>query len=518
MKHDTAGTRSWALRSLRNGPADSSRIPHNGLLAVPPGRRGIVPAAPFEREGVIVELRASRFAVAIAALGLSMPSATAAAEKTVAEEILEVLRAQGAISEEQYEDWSRRAREERAGGSESASADAAEAEDEREPLVIWRDGLRVRPNRDVELQIGGRVYADYAYFDADDDTVAFFDDDDLDGGSGTEFSRARIFVAGKLQEIADFKAEFDFGEGSDVEMKDVFAQLNSVPWVNNVRAGHFKEPYTLQRLISSRHIQFMERSVMNTFSANRNMGIMLFDTALDERMTWSLGGFLDVDSAGFDFQTGGNHHLAARLTGIAFQREEGRKLLHLGFSYLHRFVGDSIRFFSKPESNLSPVEFVDTGTFSASHVDQITPELALVWGPFSLQTEYTLALVDSDSTGDPTFDGFYVEGSWFLTGEHRPYVPERGIFGSVRPARNFDLRGGLGAWQLALRYSWVDLADGAFRDPSLDPPEGRRLDNISVGLNWYLNPYLRMMVNYIRADLQDVGDTNIVQSRLQFDF
>ncbi len=469
--------------------------------------------------------RKSRCAVVIAALWALVPLSKATAEKTVAEEILDVLRAQGAISEDQYDDWSERARDERDEWTKSAAAAAAaavaaeEEEDERPPLIIWRDGLRVRPSQDVEMQIGGRVYADYAYFDSDDRTVRFFLEDDLDGGSGTQFSRARIFVAGRVSEIADFKAEFDFGDGS-VEMKDVFAQLREVPWIGNVRAGHFKEPYTLQRLISSRHIQLMERSVMNTFSTNRNMGIMIFDDALDGRTTWSLGGFLDVDDTGFAFDDDPNHHLTARVTGIAFERDEGRKLVHLGFSYLHRFVGEGIRFQSRPESNLSPVDFVDTGFFRASHVDQITPELALVWGPFSLQTEYTLALVDSGRTGDPRFDGFYVEASWFLTGEHRPYAREIGFFRGVRPRRNFDLRGGLGAWQLVFRYSWVDLADGAFSDPDPAPPEGRgrRLDNFAVGLNWHLNPYMRIMFNYIRADLDDVGDTNIIQSRLQFDF
>ena len=64
----------------------------------------------------------------------------------------------------------------------------------------------------------------------------------------------------------------------------------------------------------------------------------------------------------------------------------------------------------------------------------------------------------------------------------------------------------------------MDLKDAAFSQVSLDPPEGRRLDNITVGLNWHLNPYLRMMFNYIRADLDKVGQTNIVQSRVQFDF
>jgi len=47
---------------------------------------------------------------------------------------------------------------------------------------------------------------------------------------------------------------------------------------------------------------------------------------------------------------------------------------------------------------------------------------------------------------------------------------------------------------------------------------GGTLDDFTVGLNWHLNPNVRMMLNYVRANLDDVGDSNIFQSRFQIDF
>jgi len=62
-----------------------------------------------------------------------------------------------------------------------------------------------------------------------------------------------------------------------------------------------------------------------------------------------------------------------------------------------------------------------------------------------------------------------------------------------------------------LRYSSADLSDG-------NNTTGGELDNITLGLNWHLNPNTRVMLNYTAADLAETGDSNIVQVRFQIDF
>ncbi len=73
----------------------------------------------------------------------------------------------------------------------------------------------------------------------------------------------------------------------------------------------------------------------------------------------------------------------------------------------------------------------------------------------------------------------------------------------------------MGAWEVGLRYSHIDLNDEGI--------SGGEEDNITVGLNWYLNPNVRMMFNYVNADLEDRagipdGDADIFQTRFQIDF
>ena len=122
------------------------------------------------------------------------------------------------------------------------------------------------------------------------------------------------------------------------------------------------------------------------------------------------------------------------------------------------------------------------------------------------------AFVEGDShfIGDPDFWGAYVQASYFLTGEHRPYKTSNGTFDKVKPLKNYGKEGGPGAWELAARYSYLNLNDAGV--------DGGRLRDLTLGLNWYLNPNLRIMWNYIFADPSDGGDVDVFQMRFQLAF
>jgi phosphate-selective porin OprO/OprP len=101
----------------------------------------------------------------------------------------------------------------------------------------------------------------------------------------------------------------------------------------------------------------------------------------------------------------------------------------------------------------------------------------------------------------------YVFGSYFLTGEHRGYNRTRGSFDQVdvlRPvirSRN-DPRGGCGAVELAVRFSYFDMSSPNL-PPDVNGASARtRLYEPTVGVNWYLNSYTRIMFNYT-VDIPD---------------
>ena len=431
----------------------------------------------------------------------------AATEKSVTEQILDILKKEGKISEEKYEELSQKAREEKGADTDFN--------------VFWKDGLRFESNDgNFKMQVGGRIQVDWADVNGDDPFVSDIEGEEgntLDG-SGVEFRRARLFVSGTIYDTVDFKAQYDFA-GGDADFKDVWLGLRKVPYVGAIRAGHQKEPFSLEEQTSSKYITFMERSLPNAFSPSRNTGLLVKNAVLDKRLTWAAGVFEDVDDTGDSFNDFADWNATARVTGLPWYEEEGRRLLHLGLSYTHQFRDDddtTVRFRQRPESHLTDARIVNTDRFAADDVDIVNPELALVLGPFSLQGEYFYTSVDAEMENDPTFDGYYVFGSVFLTGEHRPYSKSKGSFGRVKPKQNFHpTEGGWGAWELGVRYSSIDLSDENIM--------GGEADNVTVGLNWYLNPNVRWMINYVNSDVEDRvnvddDDLNIVQTRLQIDF
>jgi phosphate-selective porin OprO and OprP len=124
-----------------------------------------------------------------------------------------------------------------------------------------------------------------------------------------------------------------------------------------------------------------------------------------------------------------------------------------------------------------------------------------VFGPFNFQGEYMRADVNRFNGGSNLdFDGAYFYVSWFLTGELRNYKAKSGEFKHTKPLKNFGEYGN-GGLQASLRFSFIDLNDGNV--------QGGKENNVALGLNWILNPMLRLMTNYIFVDAQTTtGDDN----------
>ncbi len=455
---------------------------------------------------------------------LLLVQSTFAKETSVAEEILEILYENGQINQEQYQKLLKKARKEEQRREKAKQKtkrklkkEAKEDISPEEMDVYWKNGFRFESqDKNFKLKLGGRLLNDWGYIDGDSDVENRFDKRD-DFGSGTEMRQGRLFIQGILYDSLMFKAQYDFA-GGDADFKDTWFGFKDVPYVGNIKIGHFKEPFSLEELTSRKYITFMERSLPGqTNVPGRNTGFMIYDTAFEKNMTWAFGGFRETDGFGNGFGDDEIYNLTTRMTAAPVYKDNGKKVLHLGLSYSHKWLDDNatIDFSANPESHLT-TEFVDTDFVSsngirADDVDLLTPELAMVYGPFSLQGEYMYGFVDTKDNGNVDFKGYYVQGSYFLTGEHRNYDRSSGAFGRVKPSENFNMqKGGIGAWEAAFRYSNVDL-----NDKDIDAGE---MDDYTLGLNWYLYPNLRIMFNYIYSDLEDVGDTNIFQSRFQLDF
>lgn len=178
--------------------------------------------------------------------------------------------------------------------------------------LYWKDGIRM-DSRDgqVKLKFGGRLQYDFDWIGNKpaETRVGQLPD-------GFETRRARLYVSGDLGKNIGFKWEYDWSSGAAVA-QDVYLELKQLPVVGTFRVGHFEEPFSLDEQLSTNYLTFMERALPNVLVPAYNGGAMIYNTALEERMTWAAGIFRDTAANdGGMGQRDGQYAFTTRITGL----------------------------------------------------------------------------------------------------------------------------------------------------------------------------------------------------------
>jgi phosphate-selective porin OprO/OprP len=458
-----------------------------------------------------------------------MPATTASSEASesadapVVEQLLDLLRAKGDISDEQYEELLKKARKEESANQEKkALPQAAEAEPKTKVTTNY-NGLTVSsPDGRFKFNVGGRVQVDWAVFDQDITPL----------GDGMELRRARLKAEGTMYKDFKFKLEANFDSNGDVSVTDAWVSYQGfkplgLPLV--LTAGHQKVPFSQQSMTSSNWQVFQERSMQDSFIDNPAMGrrrLGFIAHSYGEHWMASAGLFAEgINDRGDQNQGFGT---AGRLLFYPFIQE--RKLLTVGGAVYYRewrqqeFADDYLRFRARPESYVANRRLINTGWMSPlDGTLMYNVEVSGLWGSFHAQGEYTGASVRRVGKADLSFGGWYVQAGYFLTGENRVYDRKSGKYKRVVP-KSMVGEGGFGAWEVAARYSEMDLTSGDIA--------GGKERNVTLGVNWWMNRSFMIRLSYIYANpdpttseaLIDIGgagmdqNINIVEGRFQVVF
>lgn len=434
--------------------------------------------------------------------GLTAMTVTPAYAGSEIETLINMLHENGMVSEEQYgrlmaelEQNQVQAAEEKAEVDEKL----AEATKPSDVEVTTNGGLKIQ-TRDGKFatRIGGRVQADAAAYGGDPEM-----------GDGTEIRRARLYLQGTMYHDWGFKLQYDFANSGSSGIKDAYLSYNGFDNLE-LKAGNFKDPFSLQEQTSSKFVSFTERALPSAFSAGRHIGVM----ASTAHQHWTLAGGLFADTVSAE---GGEEDegwgAGTRATWSPVNNKTAVVHVGLGLNYRETGGSNQTRFKQQPETHVAGVNIVDTGIIDAvSEFYKVGAEIATVQGPFSAQAEYITTSVSRDMGSDLDFNGWYAQAGYFLTGESRQY--KNGKFGGIKPEVNVG-EGGIGAWEMALRYSTVDLNDADI--------DGGEADAMTVGLNWYPTPTLRFSANYVdvldvKGGTYDDDEPNVVQLRSQWAF
>lgn len=406
----------------------------------------------------------------------------------------------------------------------------------------WQHGVWfATPHNDFRFHVGGAVQYDLALYSVSEQ-VQFgpggtgpFDD-------GVNLRRGRLRAEGSFHELLDFLFELEFFNGVEVTNAridqarsrtfnapgptDAHLTINQLPVIGHVRIGSMKEPFGLEHLNSYRYLEFMERSYLfdaftpTAFNNGFTPGIMAFNTMCDERATWWLGIFKN-DTSLFGFGLGdGKYAVTGRLTGLPLYEADGACLVHLGVAGSHRDpVNEQVQIRVRDEVRNAPFPLLpliaNTGLINTSSQDLVNIEHAAVWGPVTVQAEYSATRL-SNASQPPNLvipGTYYAQGAYgevlvFLTGERRPWDRKTATFTRVVPhAPFFWVPGqghwicGPGAWEVGVRYTWLDTTNMGIR--------GGQLNDVTLGLNWYLNANAKIQWNYDIARRGEVpGDSS----------
>lgn len=355
---------------------------------------------------------------------------------------------------------------------------------------------------DAYFQPFGRIHADYG----------FFDDDSVDQPNGAEFRRIRLGMKGALSESIGYKIEVDFAD-NEASVEDGFISYKVFP-STVFRIGNYRPAASLEELTSSNHMPFIERAApTGAFTTGRILG--LEGAYRSDDWSFNLGIFNDdVASDNGDDEA---FAVTGRVTYLPYYNDDS--VVHLGVSGTYREpdrANDQFEFDASAENALQTVDSVAVTVNDAKHASVYGFEAGAAWNSLYLQGEYFIVDIETETAGDPTFQGGYIQGSWVPTGETKSYSKSKRTFTRLTPSKPFDLnKGDWGAFELGARYSRTDLTDDGFT--------GGTLDAYTFAANWYLHKHARLMANYIIADTDDDApnpndDPNVVLLRAQLDF
>jgi phosphate-selective porin OprO/OprP len=362
-----------------------------------------------------------------------------------------------------------------------------------------------------------------------------------DLNSGAVFRRARLGMEGRVFKDFTYNLTTEFG-GSGTEdagrLYEMWVQYNGIPNVA-IRAGAFEPQNGLGSNVSTSNILIMERPAVSEITRNIAGG--------DTRTAIQVQRFGEFGS---DSGFGGSYVVSAAFTGSPpssvnsaggfavqpFGEQRGltgrvvvapspspQTMFHVGLngSYVISPAdvlgpdangvnppgSNPVQFRDRPELRLDATRLIDTGSIDADHAWHWGVEGSFQYSNFFIQGEYQQFGIDrrNSALSNPRFSGWWVEGSWILTGETRRWNAQNGVYDAPSITNPWQPgSGGYGAFELGVRYSTVDLNYNAGAPLTAIPADGIRGGEqsvIAVGLNWYVNSNLRFMLDLLHVDV-----------------
>jgi phosphate-selective porin OprO/OprP len=332
--------------------------------------------------------------------------------------------------------------------------------------------------------------------------------------NGVLARRARIGVLGTFAGDWDYALIYDFGGTPDAAsfVENAYVTYKGIKNLY-IDGGYLDVPYTLDEATSSNNITFIERASSQTVATNigagDNRAAFGFHANGDN---WWVGSYFTGPSSTVSHSLRPQTGATARGVFVPVNNEVGSLIVGADAQFLFDTGGavntNNLSSFSdRIESRIDPATnaLLNANAFltNVKGVQVYSGEAAGQIGSFYAQGEYfDYSVQRMSGFADAHFTGGYAQASYVLTGEKRKYNPVTGSYGSVNPANPAHWQSGnYGAWEIAARYSEMNLNDFLVK--------GGELKNTTLGLNWYVNTNIRFMFNWVHGQVDKATAANL---------
>jgi len=373
------------------------------------------------------------------------------------------------------------------------------------------------------VNLTGRVHFDSRVITSDFGDGDRYDRDGATLSDNFEVRRARIGLNGTIFKDIGYEVVTN-AVGSNANLIDTAFINYGYNKAAQIRIGRFKQPFNFEEQTSSNNIDFMERSYVNQFAPGKKLGIMLHGAPAD-------GYYYGTSIYSNDFNNvdarGGAEGAARIAADFAKVLGKSDYVMHVGMA---GFAGTStvnpttssgggstttsvllgLRSESRGMANILRLrqagESTSTDGFSAPSPSTteisrnvLGGEVAFAYEALKFQAEALRANLSSRNYLDSTVSGSatagYIGLVYNLTGEKWSENYSNGTFGSLKIKQNYvPGTDGWGAWQVGVRFSQYDATD--LYSAVSDKKGSDKGSTMTLGLNWFLNPNARVMLNY----------------------
>jgi len=345
-------------------------------------------------------------------------------------------------------------------------------------------------------------------------------EDNADRHNRFDLFNAWLHLTGQVAPGFSYKIQFSLDDSSGSRLRDAYINYESQTG-HGLRLGHYDVPTLSEHLSALGYTDLAGRSLVDNLTPGRDVGIMMYTPTRDN---WFISAGLfngnGIDANGEDND---NKDIAIRATGLLYDagRNNGLRLYpDISMTYGKQ---NGERLLIRSEAG---TVILDANSNAVDQRQRLASSLYAIKGSTSLRLDYLQN--DYQFNND---NGQIKAGSLllthYLTGEQSRY--KKGLFQKIKPAQPYQSGKGGGAWQIALRLSYLEIADSVLQHSLTVPGSSVYADDInakSIGVTWLPHANVRCNATAIHSRVsprsgsplsgREEENTLIIRSTLQF--